>query len=531
MLSRTSQRPAFAAPLVRLLGAFALLLAILAPISAAQSSQTGEPQDGASTTVTVDLEFDASALAGLEPTDTVPFEVIVSTEDDATIVDAECSVTGTGAAIACEVSVEDGVVTVSGDMPVTEATAESTLEIELTFADDTRPGIHTLTICTVLGETTAATPAVGVTDACPGEEREQRVRLQPVPAVDATPEEIVPVVEPTETPTPEPTETPTPEPTETPTPEPTETPTPEPTETPTPEPTETPTPEPTETPTPEPTETPTPEPTETPTPEPTETPTPEPTETPTPEPTPTEEADLPVVGVTGGTVDAQFTIPEEEVAAQQAAGEPVGFTIQVDLPEEISPDEVICDVDGEACEVAVVDADTIVVTGQLPDDATGEESVRVTFTVADEAPVGILNLDACVVIGPPGSAIPDAQLDAEECEGTEQSIAFRVQAPAEETPTVAEPTEVEETPTVAEPTEVEETPTVAEPTEVEETPAVTTPADAPATPVYLLPGTGSGPSIGADMSPYLFAVVGLLLAAAAAVGVRMRRAHAVVGRD
>ena len=240
MLYRGSQVPT----LFRHLATLLLALTMLAPLPAAAQGDASA-QAGASVTVTLDLPFDEAELAALSPSETVPYAVTVEAPDGVTISDATCEAPADATSEAtCEAVVTDGVVSVIGEVPASEASPESAVRVTLDFTD-TAAGIHRLTTCTEIGAGAAATPEAGGT--CAGTEGEVAVRVSASPATEATPTEaaatptaeatvgiaaasptvevvVPPTLEPTETPTPEPTATNTPEPTATNTPEPTETP-------------------------------------------------------------------------------------------------------------------------------------------------------------------------------------------------------------------------------------------------------------------------------------------------------------------
>src|SRR5690606_36899811 len=98
---------------------------------------------GDTVTVTLDLSFDPAELADLDPDDTVDYSVTLTPPDDATIASATC-VEPEDAQGTCEATVEDGTVVVTGQLPVSAATPESTVTVELTFAADAPAGIQTL---------------------------------------------------------------------------------------------------------------------------------------------------------------------------------------------------------------------------------------------------------------------------------------------------------------------------------------------------------------------------------------------------
>ena len=396
MQHRDSHRKPPGSSLLRWLMACIFCVALLGPATVA-AQDAPEATDGLTSTVTVELPFEEDALDELAPDDIVTFDVSLELPEGISVTDATC-VTGTDedSLITCDATVEEGGVVLTGQMPASIASLESTVEVDLTFAEDTPAGIVDLEVCAEVDTTgDAATPVarevIVITTACQGEESEIALRLMSVVATPGTPTEpavatpgtptepavATPTLEPTETPTPEPTETPTPEPTNTPTPvpptetptpvptntptpvPPTETPTPVPTNTPTSEPTETPTPvpptetptpvptntptpvPPTETPTPVPTETPTPVPTETPTPVPTNTPTPEPTETPTPVPTNTPTPVPPTETPTPVPTNTPTPVPTFDAVVSEAISESEpapGDVVEVTFDVSVDPD-------------------------------------------------------------------------------------------------------------------------------------------------------------------------------------------------
>ena len=226
---------------------------------------------------------------------------------------------------------------------------------------------------------------------------------------------------------------------------------------------------------------------------------------------------------TGGSVEVAipFTVAETAGVEAQTPGEPVPFSITVDLPEGVTADEARCEVGGETCEATVVDPSTVELTGEVPqEEITPETAVNVTFTTTEpQAPRGILTLDACTVIGPAGSATPDTTLPGQACEGTESSIAFRVvpqavggigtpEATATETATIA-PTETP-TPKPTATTAPTMTP-----------PVVGTPG------AQVLPGTGHGTAAQHGSDPMLLAaLIGLMLAVGSLLVMRVRKLRA-----
>jgi hypothetical protein len=225
---------------------------------------------------------------------------------------------------------------------------------------------------------------------------------------------------------------------------------------------------------------------------------------------------------TGGSVEVAipFTLGDTTIAAQ-TPGEPVPFSITVDLPEGVTADEARCEVAGETCEASVVDPSTVELTGEVPqEEITPQTAVNVTFTTTEpQAPRGELELNACTVIGPAGSSTPDTTLPAEACEGSASSIAFRVVPQAVGGVGTAEATSTE-TATTA-PTETPTPRPTATTAPTMTPPVVGTPG------AQVLPGTGDGTAAQQGSDPMLLAaLIGLLLAVGTLLVMRVRQFRA-----
>jgi len=131
----------------------------------------------------------------------------------------------------------------------------------------------------------------------------------------------------------------------------------------------------------------------------------------------------------GGTVHVTLPLsPEETTLAAQSAGQPVPFSITVELPDGVTAEDASCEVDGASCEATVTDdGATIALAGEIePTDTTPQPRVSVTFDVVEDEVAGYRNLTACTAVGAPGSSTPTATDASGACEGTELNFTFQV---------------------------------------------------------------------------------------------------------
>ncbi len=136
------------------------------------------------------------------------------------------------------------------------------------------------------------------------------------------------------------------------------------------------------------------------------------------------------------TITLELAFDRDELL-DLAGGDVVTYTSTLTLPEGVDADLISCDtgVDTVTCDVAVVDDETVVISGEAPVLSAGPGlGVEVELTVADDAEEGDLNITACTVVDvtAPASATPGAgggvasPVAVGPCEGAETEITVAV---------------------------------------------------------------------------------------------------------